>query len=53
MQYLEVRVSKCNNTLNSSRPCVNDSDIDNMISALGQFTVALFYVNPLINPGSS
>lgn len=45
-------MNKCNSSLEPSRPCVSDSLIDNLQMRLGQFTVGLFYVNPLINPAS-
>ena len=41
------------NSLNSSRPCANESIIDYMLSMMGQFNAGFFYVNPLINPGDS
>ena len=52
MKQIEVRLSKCNDTLDPLRPCVNQSVIDGMITALGGLTVGMFFVNPLINAGN-
>ena len=52
-KYVEIRVNKCNSSLNSTRTCVNQSQIDNLYSIFGDISVGLFYVNPLINPGNT
>lgn len=52
MESLQVKVSKCNDTLDPSRPCVPNTTIAELQSLVGQFIFTLYYANPLINPGS-
>ena len=53
MQGLQIDISACNSSLNSSRPCVNESLLNSAISAAGgQLFAHIMFVNPLINPGN-
>jgi hypothetical protein len=51
MQLIEIRVNKCNDSLDPSRPCANSSTIDMYEAMFDQFTLSMNYINPLINPG--
>ena len=53
MQGLQIDISACNNSLNTSRPCVNESLLDSRISTVGgQIFAHMMFINPLINPGN-
>ena len=48
-----IRIKKCNSSLNSTRPCANDTVLNSFLNReLGTFTASLYAVNPIINPGS-
>lgn len=51
LRNFEIRIYECNASLLSTRPCINQTVIDNMINTVGSVSAILFYVNPLINPG--
>ena len=51
--YLQIRIKQCDPNLNISRPCANQSLLNNISAAFGgNFIANLYYVNALINPGS-
>ena len=48
-----MRIKQCDPNSTNSRPCVNQTVINNLSAAFGgTFIASLYYVNPLINPGS-
>ena len=51
-EYLEIRISKCDAAA-STIPCATQTYIDSVIAQRGELDAVLFYVNPLINPGST
>ena len=52
-QAILLNVGKCNNSIDPSRPCVNQSIIDAMQANSGRFVLNFYFVNALINPGTS
>ena len=51
--YLQIRIKQCDPNLTLSRPCANQSLMDNISASFrGTFVANLYYINPLINPGS-
>ena len=52
---MQIVINKCNSTLDPSRPCANDTEIDTLVqqSRSGVFSTVLYSINPLINPGKS
>lgn len=51
MELLQIRVLKCNDTLDPTRPCVPNTTIAYLQSLVGQFIFTFYYANPLLNPG--
>ena len=53
MTSIAIKIKKCNSSLNSTRPCANDTILNSFLSSeFGTFTANVFIVNPLINPGN-
>ena len=51
---IAIRINRCNNTSNATRPCANSSVLDTFLSPeLGVYTLSIYAVNPIINPGST
>jgi hypothetical protein len=50
---LAFSIRQCNNSLNSSRPCANQSVVDAIFTNAGQLFASVAFVNPLINPGNT
>jgi hypothetical protein len=44
---------KCNNSLDATRPCRSQSEIDNFLSVNEDFILDFYFVNTLINPGQN
>ena len=52
-KVVALRIKTCNSSLNSSRPCANQTLLTSLMSTTGSFIANLYYVNPLINPGNT
>ena len=54
LKGVQIAITKCNSSLDLSRPCANDTEIQARLltSFNGVFLGQLYTVNPLINPGN-
>ena len=54
IKSMEITIKKCNSSVDLSRPCANDTEIQALLQLSGGFfSAGLFSINPLINPGNS
>ena len=47
---LDIKISKCNNDTDPSRPCAPQAEIDDYLYNNGPIYFTPFFINPLINP---
>ena len=52
-KHYKIGVKQCNDSIDPTRKCVDANKIDKFLNAQETFTFNFYFINTIINPGSS